>query len=292
MRGAGNVLITLLVLAVFMMAAYLVFTVPQSKVIVQQQPAAPTTPVKETVTHKVWSLMVVLQDTEQKPVYDANVYLLFEKPANIYKTPTTGIYMSATDVNISTTFENVLTGRTYFVLAEAPGYYNNGVEVNMPTEYPAGDDSPYTVTITMTHKGDIIGFQVPLTYRGSTADIAKLIYDEAADAYKTEFQAVVSNDGEVRIEKVMLELNTTNLGTATIDNMTVKVGDQEYTFENVTGNKTIKFEEPLVIPAGSTLTIDMTLSGTGLDAVSGELFKVHFYDVQSGEWIETVEGPA
>lgn len=292
MRGAGNALITLLVLAVFMMAAYLVFTVPQSKVIVQQQPAAPTTPAKETVTHKVWSLMVVLENTNREPVYDANVYLLFEKPANIYKTPTTGIYMSAIDVNVSTTFTNVLTGRSYFVLAEAPGYYNNGVEVNMPTEYPMGDDSPYTVTVTMSPKGDIIGFQVPLTYRGSTADIAKLVYDAATDAYKTEFQAVVSNAGEVRLDKIMLELNTTTLGTATIDSMTVKVGDQEYTFTDVTGNKTIDFEEPLVIPAGSTLTIDMTMTGTGLDTVTGELFKVHFYDVQSGEWIETVEGPA
>lgn len=276
------------------MGAYLVFTVPASKVNVNVQPASGTAlgGTTKTVTHKVWSLMVVLENPDQEPVYDANVYLLFKKPANIYQTPTTDIYMSATDVNTSVTFEKVLTGRTYFILAEANGYYNAGKEINMPQEYPKDSEDPYTVTITMSPKGNIIGFQVPLTYRGSTADIAKLVLNNETDTYQTEFQAVVDNSGEVRLGKVMLELNTDNLGSATIDTLKVTIGDQDYEFDNVTGNKTIKFDEPMVIPAGSTLTVKLDVDGTGLDSVSGELFKIHFYDVQSGEWVETVEGPA
>ena len=293
MRGSNNTVVALLALGVILMGAYLVFTAPATKVI---QQAAPTTsqPQVAKVQVPVWNLLVTLQDTKKMPVNDANVYLLFEKPANIYMTPTTGIYKSAIDVNQDVTFESVMTGKEYYILATANGYYNAEKDYNMPAEvFKTYVDSklPVSVTVTMTKKGDIIGAQVPLQYRGSTADIAKLVKDQATGNYETEFQFVSGSEGEVLYNKVRIDLNTTNLGSATLDDVKVTIGDKTYDYQNMTAGKTITFDEPQKLAANSTLPVKIVVSGDGLDSVSGELFKITVYDVQSGSWSETVEGP-
>lgn len=293
MRGSGNALLTLLVLAVFLMGAYLVFNVPRTQII---QQAAPTTaPTEETKEVPIWNVMVSLMDEEGYPVYDANVWLLFEQPRDIYEIPTDKIYMSEANVDQVATFKSVMTGKTYFVLAAADGYYNAGKEVNVPKVVrvdATADDEPVVVEITMSKKGQIIGVEVPLTYRGSTADIAKLVYDDDTGMYESEFQFVAGTNGEVRFKELRIDLNTDNLGTATVDHLVVKVGDKEFSFDNVTGAKTIEFDDEQKIAAGATLPIHISVDGVDLDNVSGELFKITLYDVQSGEWSEVVEGPA
>jgi len=248
------------------------------------------------VTLTLWDLLVKLYDSKSKiPVSDANIYLLYEKPKNIYVTPTKGIAAAATGVNGKYVFESVDVGRTYYVLAEANGYYNALAEVNMPNELPENQvnaKQPVAVDVYMDKKGDILGVQVPLTYRGSSADVAKFVYDSDADNYKTEFSFVAGTDGVIKYKKLVIDLNTDALGSATIDTLKVYVGDKEFDFDNVTGAKTIKFDDEQTIEAGSTLPIKMEVEGTGFDAVSGQLFTVTLYDVQSGEWSATVEGPA
>ena len=249
-----------------------------------------------TVKLTIWDLLVKLYDSKSKiPVNDANIYLLYEKPKDIYKTPTKDIAATATHVNGKYIFESIDVGRTYYVLAEANHYYNALTEINMPNELPetqVNAKQPVAVDVYMDKKGDILGVQVPLAYRGSSADIAKLVYDSDSDSYKTEFSFVASNDGVIKYKKIELELNTDALGSATIDTMKVYVGDKEFDFDNVTGSKTIKFNDVQTIDAGSTLTIKMDIDGTGLNSVKGKLFTVKLYDVQSGEWDATVEGPA
>ena len=298
MRGfSQSALTTLIGLALVVLLAYLAFVGIPTQVKIVQQPAAPTAApaAEEKVQVELWDLLVTLADEEGVPVYDANIYLLYEKPANIYRVPSTGIYKSAIDVNESYTFEKIRTGRSYYVLATAEGYYNAGVDVNMPSEIDkttAELGQPIAVEITMAHKGTILGVQVPLTYRGSSPDIAKLVYDEQADAYKTEFQWVVDNTGEVRYNKIRVDLNTDTLGTATLSEVTITVGDQEFDISDITTSKIIELDDIQTIPKAGTLTVDMTVKGDGLDAVSGPLFTITLYDVQEGEYTATVEGPA
>jgi len=288
-----NNLMALLIVAVLLIAGALYLTASRA---VTVQVSAPTGAevAEKTVTVPVWSLLVELQDAEGAPV-DGNVYLLYEKPKNIYTVPTEGIYKSGTTTGGSITFDNVRTGKTYFVLAVADGYYNAGTEVEMPEEIPKDNAElkiPVTVTVTLDKKGTIIGVQVPLMYQGSAADVAKLVYDADTETYKTELQFVAGTDGVVKYDKIYIELNTTTLGSATIDKMTVHVGDAEFTYDNVTGNKSIEFDTEQVIAEGATLPIKMEIEGTGLDSVSGQLFKVTLYDVQEGSWTAVVEGPA
>jgi len=293
MRGASNAMLTVLALAVLMISAYLLFTVPRTQVIQQAAPVGQTT--EEKKEFPIWNVMVSLMDDEGYPVYDANVWLLFEQPKDIYKTPTDKIYKSATDVDQTYTFEAVMTGKTYYVLAAADGYYNAGADVEVPKEFDkdsSPSEEPIVVEITMSKKGEIIGQEVPLTYRGSSPEVAKLVYDEDTELYETEFQFVASTDGEVRFEKIRIDLNTDNLGSATVDKLVVTVGEQQFEFEDVTGAKTIEFDEEQKIAEGATLPIHISVDGTDIDGVSGELFKVTLYDVQEGEWTETVEGPA
>jgi len=297
MRGATGVQ-TLLIIAVFLLALtvmYQVFVQPKVQVTLPAQPTPSGAPAPEKVTVQQWSLLVTLSDEEGKPVYDANIWLLYEKPSNIYKTPTADIYKAATDVDESYTFENVRTGRTYYILAAAPGFYNAGTDFNMPEEIDkttADLKQPVTAEITMSHKGTILGVQVPLTYRGSAADIAKFVYSEDTEKYETEFQWVVDNTGEVRYKKIRVDLNTDNLGSATIDELIVTVGDKEFDISDIAASKIIEFDEEQVIPKAGTLTVHITLDGVDIDTVSGELLKLTLYDVQEGEYTATVEGPA
>lgn len=307
MRGATGTQV-LLVMGFFLVAlvlAYQVFVQPKVQVTIPAQPTPQPTPEVEKVPVTQWDLLVVLADEEGKPVYDANIWLLYEKPSNIYATPTTNIYRAATDVNESYTFTNIRTGEQYFILAAAPGFYNAGIDFNMPSEIDktmADLKQPVTAEITMSHKGTILGVQVPLTYRGSSADIAKLVYNADTDDYETEFQWVVDSSGEVRYKEIRVDLNTdaltwfnadlnTNV-TATIDKVIVKIGDQEFDISDISTSKVIEFDEEQVIPKASTLTVHMYVDGVDLQGVSGPLFTLTLYDVQEGEYTATVEGPA
>jgi len=297
MRGlATNAITVLLLLGVLLIGIYLAFVRAPTEIVIQQ-PAAPTAPTPEEMTVEVaqWDLLVVLADEEGLPVYEANVWLLYDKPANIYATPTANIYKRATDVNESHIFANVRTGKTYYILAAADGYYNGGTEYNVPKEIPkdmAELDQPLVAEVTLTHKGTIIGVQVPLAYRGSAADIAKLVYDEGADAYVTEYQWVVDNSGEVRYKKIRVDVDTANLGTATLDEVVITIGDKEFDISDIQTSKIVEFEEEQVIPKGGTLTVKLTVEGVDIENVSGTLFTVKLYDVQDGEYTATVEGPA
>jgi len=299
MRGAistNGVLFLIALMGLVLSAAVLMGGI---KVYVKQT-AAPVpqagAEVKEVPMPKLWSMTVVLLDSKTKDfVSDANVYLLSKKPADIYVTPTSNIVMSATGVSGTYTFENIYTDRSYFILAEANNYYNAGVEFNFPEKISKEDfdkGMPIVQEIHMDKKGTILGVQVPLTYRGSSADVAKLVYNSDNDNYEAEFSYVAGSEGVVKYKKIVIELNTDNLGSATIDTLKVTVGDEDFEFDNVSGTKTIKFDTEQTLDAGSTLPIKMVVEGSGLDGVSGELFKVTLYDVQEGNWTATVEGPA
>jgi len=293
MRGMTQTVETLLILAVVLIGAYLVFTPQQMKVIQQGSPTS-SKPSSNTVTVPQWNLLVSLQDTQGNIVNDANVYLLYSKPANIYVTPTSDIYKSAVDVNQSATFENVRAGREYYILATANGYYNAGKDFNMPNAISKNDAQyklPVSTTVVMAKKGTILGAQVPLQYRGSSADVAKLVFSNDNQDYETQFQFVTGTAGEVLYNKVRIDLNTTSLGSATLDDVKVTIGGKTYEYQNMTAGKTITFDEPQKIAANSTLPVKIVVTGDGLDNVSGELFKITLYDVQSGSWSETVEGP-
>ena len=133
---------------------------------------------------------------------------------------------------------------------------------------------------------------MPLAYRGSAADIAKLVYDEGADAYVTEYQWVVDNSGEVRYKKIRVDVDTANLGSATLDEVVITIGDKEFDISDIQTSKIVEFEEEQVIPKGGTLTVKLTVEGVDIENVSGTLFTVKLYDVQDGEYTATVEGPA
>lgn len=299
MRGVinTNAVVLIIALAVFLLAGAIYYGGIKVQIEQRAMPVPqPSAEVKEVYKVSLWDLLVRVYDKDTNTyVSDANVWLMYEKPKNIYTVPTSGILAAETNVDGRAVFESVDTGKQYFILAAAPGYYNAGLEFNMPEEIPrdmVDAKQPYPVEVYLDKKGTILGVQVPLTYRGSSADIAKFVYNADNDDYETQFSFVASNDGIIKYKKILLELNTDNLGSATIDELTVKVGDEEFTFDNVTGSKTIKFDTEQVIPKGATLTIEMTMTGTGLDAVSGTLFTVTLYDVQEGNWAATVEGPA
>jgi len=311
MRGTGlQTLFGLLVVAVLILALA-IYTQTRAVTVKIQQAAPQPQPQVQQVAGEVnvpqWNLLVVLQDTEGNPVYDANVWLLTKAPADIYKTPTSDIYRVVTDANQTAEFDNVLTGKEYYILAAAPGYYNAGKDINIPSRISktlVDNKLPISTTIVMSKKGTILGVQVPLEYRGSTADIAKLVYNSDHDDYETQYQWVVSSTGEVRYKKILVELNTdaltyfdadlnTNV-TATIDKLTITIGNQTFDLSDIasTGSKTIEFDSEQVAPAGSTIPVEIYVEGTNFSGVSGKLLTLTLYDVQSGEYTATVEGPA
>jgi len=207
MRGSANIVLTLLTLAVLLMGAYLVFNVPQTKIIQQGAPVAQPGEEKKTVA--VWDVLVTVVDDEGRPVTDATVYLLYEEPKNIYKTPTDAkeyLDMKQVGRNKVAHFENVLAGRDYFVLATANGYYNAGKSVTVPKEVrkdATPEDEPVLVDIVMSKVGTLTVWPKDAKYAGSTTDKVKLA-DEGDGIYATEFEIREAGEGEFRYKKISI----------------------------------------------------------------------------------------